>query len=144
MSIRVVLDTNVLISALIGNKQGASSRIYAACKNEQLTLVTSEAILSEVEDVSQRPHLTRKYPQLTPEALEKYLVEIARISALTPGLVQLQVVIKDPKDDPIIVCAVEGLAAYIVTGDPHLLDLNEFEEIKIVTPRIFADEVLGG
>lgn len=143
MSIRIVLDTNVLISALIGNKQGASSRIYAACKSEQLTLVTSVAILAEVEDVGQRPHLTRKYPQLTTEALEKYLVEIAKISALTPGIVQLQVVTKDPKDDPIIVCAVEGLAAYIITGDPHLLDLKSFEEIKIVTPRTFVDEILN-
>jgi predicted nucleic acid-binding protein len=51
-------------------------------------------------------------------------------------------VTRDPKDDPLVACAVEGAADYLVSGDRDLLDLGETENIRMVTPREFV-EILG-
>jgi predicted nucleic acid-binding protein len=47
------------------------------------------------------------------------------------------VVQSDPDDNAVLECALEARAEYIVTGDPHLLNLAEFKDIKIVTPAVF-------
>ncbi|MBI3360719.1 MAG: putative toxin-antitoxin system toxin component, PIN family [Chloroflexi bacterium] len=52
-------------------------------------------------------------------------------------------VVADPDDNVVIACAVTGKADYIVTGDHHLLDLNEYAGVKIMTPRAFADQVMA-
>ena len=58
------------------------------------------------------------------------------------GVLQLPGVTRDPKDDPLVACAVEGRANYLVSGDRDLLDLGEYEGIQMVTPRGFLD-ILG-
>lgn len=54
----------------------------------------------------------------------------------------LNVIIEDPADDRILECAVEGEVDYLVSGNKHLLDVNEFQGIKIVTARQIL-EILG-
>lgn len=58
---------------------------------------------------------------------------------LTPGKLQLPGVTRDPKDDPVVACAVEGQADYIVSGDQDLLVLGEYEGVQVVTPRRFVE-----
>jgi hypothetical protein len=48
-------------------------------------------------------------------------------------------VTRDPKDNPVVACAVEGRAGYIVSGDLDLLDLGEHRGIQVVTPRRFLE-----
>jgi hypothetical protein len=54
----------------------------------------------------------------------------------------LNVIVKDPADDRILECAVEGEVDYLVSGNKHLLDVKEFRGIKIVTVRQIL-EILG-
>lgn len=56
---------------------------------------------------------------------------------MTPGQVQVRVIADDPDDNAVLSCAKEGDAAYIVTGDGHLLSLGAYEGIRIVTPAKF-------
>ncbi len=56
---------------------------------------------------------------------------------VAPGLLVLDAVPDDPKDNHILAAAVETSCEYLVSGDRHLLDLHEFQGIKIVTPREF-------
>jgi predicted nucleic acid-binding protein len=50
-------------------------------------------------------------------------------------------VTRDPKDDAVVACAVEGKADYVVSGDQDLLALGEYEGIQVVTPRRFMEIV---
>lgn len=56
----------------------------------------------------------------------------------TAGELVLQGICRDPKDDIFIACAVEGEADYIVTGDKDLLDMDEYQGIKIIRPEEFV------
>jgi predicted nucleic acid-binding protein len=68
----------------------------------------------------------------------KALLDTLRTEAeVAPGLLVLDAVPDDPKDNHILAAAVETFCEYIVSGDRHLLDFHEFQGIKIVTPREF-------
>jgi hypothetical protein len=56
---------------------------------------------------------------------------------VAPGLLVLDAVPDDPKDNHVLAAAVETSCEYIISGDRHLLDLHEFQGIQIVTPREF-------
>jgi uncharacterized protein len=55
------------------------------------------------------------------------------------GNLRLHAVAEDPDDDKYVEAAVEGLAQFVLTGDKHLLSLKAYENIRIVTPRMFLD-----
>ena len=59
------------------------------------------------------------------------------MSTIVPTLPDLRVMVRDPKDDMIIACAVAAQADYIVSRDRDLLDLGTYQEIQIVTPEAF-------
>jgi len=66
------------------------------------------------------------------------LVQVVRLSRLVvPKPFSAPVVIQDPSDDKVLVCAVTAGVDRIVTGDAHLLDLKEFRGIPILTPTAF-------
>ena len=56
---------------------------------------------------------------------------------ITPGALTLPGVTRDPKDDPVVACAVEGGAGFIVSGDQDLLVLRTYKRVRMVTPRDF-------
>ena len=133
---RVVLDANVLVSALLRFQNAPSAEICAAIRANQLILVTSKAILAEVQDVLSRDRLAIKY-QLSPQKQRALVAEIQAVAYVVKTKMSISAVAADPDDNKILACAMKGKAAYIVTGDPHLLDLHGFHQIKIVTPRAF-------
>lgn len=139
-SLRVVLDTNVLVSGTIV-RHGFPGRILVAVLDERITLVVSPYLLAEYLNVIQRPHIAKKYPNLS-----DWLVLVRRfISAnaisVSPTSVP-RVIQDDPKDDAILACALTGGVQYIVSGDQHLLKLGSYHGIEIVTPREFVVKVL--
>ena len=69
-----------------------------------------------------------------------YLRNFAEVA---PGLLSLDAVSDDPKDNHILAAALETACEYIVSGDRHLLDLHEFQGIHIVTPREFLTLLAG-
>lgn len=134
--VRGVLDTNVLVSGLIG-EQGPPRQLIDAWLEGRYTLVTS---LYQAEELNHTLSYPRIASRLRLEETELNLILAALLSEaeVTPGLVELPGVTGDPKDDPLLACAVEGNADYLVSGDRDLLDLGEYEGIQIVSPRQFA------
>ncbi|MGH8686901.1 MAG: putative toxin-antitoxin system toxin component, PIN family [Burkholderiales bacterium] len=121
---RVVLDTNVLVSALVfpgGRGEEALQRIL----EERDELILSKAILDELLGV-----LTRKFAR-DAEALARVAVLLADIAVLVkPG--RRLAVLRDAPDNRVLECAVAGKAALIVTGDQAMLALGEHAGVRIV------------
>ena len=132
---RVVLDTNILIGALI-TKGTPPDRLYQAWLRGEIELVTSTVQIAEMADVLVRPRLQRFLD--ADEA--KAIVENIGTRALIlddPPAVNLS---PDPKDNPILAAAIAGRADLIVSGDKkHILALGEVEGIPIVTARLAGE-----
>lgn len=131
---RVVLDTNVLISAVIA--VGSPYRIYQAWLDGAFELITSAALLREVELVIARPHIAERIQ--TPNfRRSEFLGEFRERGLLVTPRQEVHRIAIDPPDNRVLEAAVEGRADYIVTGDGHLLDLGRHEGTDIVTPTRF-------
>ncbi len=142
--IRAVLDTNILVSALITKKSSAPLQIYRAFTAQKFLLITSPSILAEVEDVINREKIA-KYHKLASEQRQAVIEQLVTLSFIAlDSMGNGQVIIKrDPEDDKFLHAAYGAHADYIVSGDHHLLDLREYKGIKIVTPNDFL-EILAG
>ena len=134
---RVVLDANVLVSAIL-SPRGAPAQILTAWRAEQFDLVISHAILAELDRVFHYPKIAKRH-RWSEEQLQAFLDNLAHIAILTPGVLTLAVITEDPPDDRYLECAVEGEAAYIVSGDRLLLRLRVYQGILILTPRAFLE-----
>jgi putative PIN family toxin of toxin-antitoxin system len=134
---RVVLDANVIASALI-NPQGAPAQVLDAWRAERFQLLLSSAILEEVGRVLRYPKVAiyHRWPE---ERLQMWLEDLAHFALTMPGALTLAVIQEDPPDNRYLECAVEGDAAYLVSGDRHLLSLGTFQGIPIVSPRVFLE-----
>lgn len=140
--IRAVLDTNVLVSALI-NRLGASRQILNAWQEGKFELITSLPILQEVDEVLHRDHIQRKY-LLEEDDIWAYLLLLTVLGIVVPEVPDIDVVSRDPADNKIVAAALVGQAQFIVSGDRHLLDLGAFGGANIVTPQEFLAEIVGG
>ena len=132
--IRVVVDTNVYVSGLI-KRNGPPGRVLAAQRGGQFDLVTSPALLAELEMVLRRPHILKLIHASVAEVLD--FVDQLRVASIvvTPDIALA--VSRDPDDDRVLEAAQAGHAAFIVFGDRDLLDLREFVGIPILTPTGF-------
>ena len=79
------------------------------------------------------------YHRWSEERLQTWLEDLARLALMTPGALALAVIQDDPPDNRYLECAVEGEAAYLVSGDRLLLSLGMFQGIQIVSPRVFLE-----
>lgn len=134
--IRAVVDTNILISALISKKTSPPLQVYRLIKSEDFLLITSSTILEELEDVISRKEIIKLHHR-TKKQIKEILKEIVETSYIVPGLVNVEVVKKDPDDDKFVAAAIEGQADYIITGDKPLLNIKEYHGIKIISPTEF-------
>jgi putative PIN family toxin of toxin-antitoxin system len=136
MSVRAVLDTNVLVSSLVA-EQGPPRQILDAWLEDLYTLVTSLYLVEELIHVLSYPRIAERI-RLDEEELAGILAALLSKAEVTPGQLRLPGVTRDPKDDSVVACAKEGEADYIVSGDQDLLVLSEYEGIQVVTPRQFV------
>jgi putative PIN family toxin of toxin-antitoxin system len=100
--------------------------------------VTSLYLVEELIHVLSYPRIARQV-HLEEDELTAILAALLSQAEVTPGRFRLPGVTRDPKDDAIVACAVEGKADYIVSGDQDLLVLGEYETVRVVTPRQFID-----
>lgn len=124
---RLVLDTNVLVSAILSD--GPPRRVLARCISRESILLESPLALQELAEVLHRPKF-----RLTEEEVERALAAVATIAELIEPTTDVSVVVEDPDDDIFLALAVDGRADLLVTGDRHLLDLKSFRGIPIVRP----------
>jgi len=124
---RVALDTNVLVSALIG--KGKPTKFVRNVLQKRIELLTSKPILDEFVEVIARP----KFLDYVDESeVKDFLQLIVDVSTVVDVRSKFNV-IADRSDNSILATAYDGKADYIVSGDKHLLNLREFRRIKIVT-----------
>lgn len=128
---RIVLDTNIFISALISG-DGYPGQLLAAVKRERITLVTSIYQIDELRDVLGRERLK---PYIRPAEAEDLVYHLEAVGMVVGKLPEMSLS-PDPKDDPILATAVAGEADLLVSGDKgDMLALGHVEGIPIVTAR---------
>jgi putative PIN family toxin of toxin-antitoxin system len=136
--LRVVVDTNVLVSGLFGIENTPPLKILTAIRKQKIILVTSAVIMEEVSTVINREKITKKI-HLNEEERKVFIDELIARSDVTAGKQLARNFGRDIKDDKFLACGVEGEADYIITGDRDLLVLTGYEGINIVSPREFVE-----
>lgn len=138
--IRAVLDANVFVSALI-RPEGPPGRICVELlEREAFALILSPAIVDEVRRTFDDPRV-RRYVRLTSREIEAWLASVQSVAELVEGRRSVSVVASDPDDDKYFAAAVEGDADVVVSGDRHVLEVKQFERIRVLTPRAFLDKL---
>ncbi len=135
---RIVFDTNVIVSAVL-SKKSKPGRILEMVIQGKFLLVMSPYIWDETKRVFQYPRIVKELKQrdISPGEIKAFLSILKDLSLTVPGNVAVEAVKDDPLDNPIVACAVEGEADFIVSGDHHLTDLEAYRHIKIVNPETF-------
>jgi putative PIN family toxin of toxin-antitoxin system len=133
--LKLVIDTNIVVSALI-RPQSPPGIIIEAWTRGQLEWISSRATLNELYGVLRRKSVTR-YLKSTEDQIERFLqaVEARTLQVRTNTTAN---VARDKTDDKFLEAAIAGEAQYIVTGDQDLLVLGSFEGVEIVTPAQFV------
>lgn len=126
--VKVVLDTNVLISAIAFG--GKPKEILNLVLEEKIAASTSPILLAEFKEV-----YTKKFPLLK-EAFELTFKSIEEIFEITQPDKILDI-LKDKDDNRVLEAASEGNCDYIITGDSELLELKVYRKTEIVTPDQF-------
>ncbi len=127
---RVVADTNVLVSALIF-PGGAPEAVYRLALEGRIELVTSRPLLAELGRV-----LAATFGW-EPEWTEEAVAEVIRVAELVEPRQPVAEIEADPADDRVLEAAEEGNADAIVSGDRHLLALESWRGIRIESPASF-------
>lgn len=135
MKPRVVLDANVLVSAILKPASNPGHILEPVRRNAVQPLV-SPAILAEVKAVLLYPRLRRLHRR-SPTWIKPFIQELADLAEMTPGALIVDAVKADPSDNIYLACAVEGKADFVVSGDSHLRDLKAYQGIRIVDPAAF-------
>jgi len=125
---RIVLDTNVLISALI--KPGKPRDLLLEIAKGKFQLVLSRQILDEFARTVADPKISRYVDE---EDITRYMKVIGSAATIVSVKSRFRVVKQDPSDDIILRTAYDGKARYLVTGDEHLLSLKQYRRVKILT-----------
>lgn len=137
----VVIDTNLLISAIIIKGNNSPSKLLTAWRKHKYHLVMSEDLIDEVERVLKREKIYNKY-NIPPEEVTEFISELQNsASFIIPlNLESLPIHSRDEKDDILLACALAGKCEYLITGDEDLLILNgrpELGSLKIIKAAEF-------
>jgi putative PIN family toxin of toxin-antitoxin system len=135
-SMRVVIDTNIWISFLIGKALGGLSEAIIA---ERITILFSEELFAELIEVLQRPKFKKYFSSTAIEELIILLYDKVEWIEITRHFEDCL----DKKDNFLLDLSVSGRADYLVTGDEDLLTLNPFHSVKIVSYRTFQAAFLA-
>ena len=131
---RVVLDVNILVSALI-SPAGYPDAIYRAWSDGRFMLLSCAEHLEELRSTLQKPRIAER---IQPHKAGRLVNQIRKLSVIAHPLPRVQRS-SDPKDDYLLGLCEAGRADYLVTGDKSgLLPLKRHEAIRIVTAREFA------
>lgn len=128
---RLVFDTNVLVSALLLPDSKPRKALELAF-NEG-TLLLSFSVLAELYDVLSRKHLQRYIDE---DDIQKFVAVLTREAEWVDVDAPINAC-RDSKDDKFHELAVSGHATHIITGDSDLLALHPFQGIQITSPSLF-------
>jgi putative PIN family toxin of toxin-antitoxin system len=133
--LRFVLDTNVIVSALLLMDSPSREALDRAFDGGKVLLSTP--VLAEIHDVLSRPKF-RKY--ISEDNARQFLASFVRKTEWVEIAEAIQAC-RDPSDDKFLELAVSGHATHIVSGDKDLISLSPFRGIDIVCPDAFLGEL---
>lgn len=128
--VKVIFDTNVWISFLIGKRL---SKIKQYISDERIKIITTEQLLTEINIVTNRKRLKKYFPKESVKELIELLETIAKKVEIKPT----HFINKDPKDNFLLDLIDYSKADYLVTGDKDLLAHSPFKTAEILTPAEF-------
>lgn len=135
---RVVIDTNVLISAIFWT--GKPKKILNKVRRGEMTFLTSEFILEELRKVLVREDKPFK---LSEEEAERVVTAMSDLAEVV-NILSHVTVCQDENDNRVLECAIDGNADCIITGDFHLIQLGSFQNTKIMTVSDFLGHFKRG
>ena len=129
---KVVIDTNIFVSGFGWN--GKPEEVLKLIKDRQIVNYSSAEIFEEISRVVSYPKLRFSEP------LQIAILEFVLFySEFVAPQKRIFTVTEDLDDNKFLECAIEAKVDYIISGDPHLLDMKKSKTVKIVTPREFLD-----
>ena len=135
---RVVADTNTVVSGLLW--RGNPRRILDAARAGDINLFTTAVLLAELEDVLSREKFAERLAAAGVVPRDLVLGYAALASVIEPSEIE-PVILADPDDDAVLACAVAAHSKVIVSGDSHLLNLRQYQDIRIVTAAALLAEI---
>jgi hypothetical protein len=131
-----VVDTSVFIALLWGHGD-ICVRLLELWESRRFVLVTSPQLIAELREVLERPKMRAHVDAAEAQAL---LAALELDAVVTPGELTLPGATRDPKDDKVLACALEGEVQFLITLDPDMLTLAVFQGVRIVNPVQFVRE----
>ena len=131
---RIIIDTNVWISFLIGKElQNLKDLIL----NDKVKIILTVQLINEIKLVTSRDKLKKYFDQ------DKVTELISLLDILTDkvNLRKIDKICRDPKDDFLLALSKESKANYLITGDKDLLDIRVYGRTRIVTVKQFKEKV---
>jgi len=126
---RLILDTNILLSGLL-SPLGAPAKLLYAWERKTFTLAVCDALIAEFRDVASRPWFRARLRTSSAELLAAGLRDFSLFCRDLPS----GPVAPDPKDSYLLALAEASQAEFLVTGDKELLSLRQHKSTRIITP----------
>lgn len=136
MIFRIVLDSNVIVSAFLFG--GPPARLLEHAVAGAVQCFTSLPILDEVRDVLQRPKFG-----LSPGQALSLIEELHDLCEVVTPKERIRAVTADPDDNAVLECALAAEADLVVSGDSHLLDLRKWRRIRMMSPAAALKVIEG-
>ena len=137
---RAVIDTNVLLSALLWG--GKPHALLEQVRNGAVTLISSPALLAELARILERPKFDVIFLRSNTSRAQT-LAEVRQLAEVIDPPPLAQPVCRDPDDDAVLALALAAQVDIVISGDDDLLCLNPFEGIAILTPAQALQKVLA-
>ncbi len=136
---KIVLDTNVWLSALFWN--GEANKIVELAEKKKVSIVITEKMINEITDVLEREPKFQNSMENKNLKIEELIRTILYMCEFVDSKIEINIVKEDPDDNRIIEAALDGKAKYVISYDNHLLKLKEFRKIKIIHPTDFLKKI---
>ena len=133
---RVVIDPNLLVSYLLKHRGPIANIIDTHLAQENFTLLGCVQLLEELDGVLQYPKFQQYFDD---ETRLRFVALVSALSELVDIPDQVPRLVRDPKDDYLIACALAGDADFIVSGDKDVLVIIAIETVKMVTAKQFLE-----
>ncbi len=140
---RVILATNVLISYLLAPGQPRTiTKVVEACLGENVELVLPQELLDELRtSIANSAYLNQR---ISEDQIEQFIAVLTTVATKPTKLADtFPEYTADPDDDYLVAYAVVHEVDYLVTGDPHLLVLDQVKGTTMILPAVFLDILLG-
>lgn len=132
---RIVLDTNILISALISSASSPSAQLLALWRTRKIVVITAAQQIEEIARVTRYPQVRAR---IVPALAGRLVNRLRDVAIVVEKLPQLDVS-PDPDDNYLLALAEKGQAQFLVTGDKELLSLKQHKSTRIITPAAMIE-----